>query len=229
MTEALGYQVKTDVICGHGANINIRSLLNREQFFDPLGEALAAGISSATWPIFGLLWPSAHVLAQKMVAFELAGKRILEVGCGLGLASLVLHRRGGDITASDSHPLAGVFLTENVRLNALLPIKYETGNWSRSNPGLGEFDLIIGSDLLYDRDQPRALSDFIDLHSAATVEVLIVDPDRGNHSSFRRCMGVLGYSHLAARIHALADGSAFKGQIHVYNRTKRRVFGSIGC
>jgi SAM-dependent methyltransferase len=224
-----GYLVKCEVIRGHGADIELRSLLNREQFFDPLGEAEAAGITSATWPIFGLLWPSGQVLAQKMVAFELAGKRILEVGCGLGLASLVVHRRGGDITASDSHPLAALFLADNVLRNAMSPLKFEIGNWSRSNPNLGTFDLIIGSDLLYDRDQPRALSAFIDAHSAATVEVLIVDPDRGNQSGFNRCMGVLGYSHLASRVHALADGSVYKGQIHVYNRTIRGVFGSIGC
>jgi hypothetical protein len=48
---------------------------------------------------------------------DLEGKRILEVGAGLALASLVVHRRGGDITASDYHPLIPDFLKENLRLN----------------------------------------------------------------------------------------------------------------
>ena len=39
-----------------------------------------------------------------MFEFEIAGKRILEVGCGIGLASLVLNHRPGDITATDHHP-----------------------------------------------------------------------------------------------------------------------------
>ena len=150
---------------------------------------------------------------------DVAGKRVLEVGCGLALASLVIHRRGGDVTASDAHPLGGVFLAENLRLNDLPTMKYVTGNWGRANPGLGLFDLIIGSDLLYDRDQPKALSDFIDLHSAPTVEVVIVDPDRGNHSHFTRHMQGLGYRHSEERIHQLPDGVAYKGRIHSYQRS----------
>jgi predicted nicotinamide N-methyase len=215
----LGYEVKLETIQDNGADMQLRSLLDRQQFHDPLGDAERAGISSATWPLFGLLWPSGRVLAHAMQTFEVDGKRILEVGCGLALASLVIHRRGGDITASDCHPLGALFLEENLRLNLLPAMKYETGNWSRSNPALGLFDLIIGSDLLYDREQPRILSDFIDLHSAATVEVLIVDPNRGNHPHFSRNMVALGYSHTEARVQTLPDGSAYKGRLHSYLRS----------
>lgn len=215
-----GYEVRFETIEGCGADLHLRSLLDRQQFHDPLGEAERAGISSATWPIFGLLWPSGRVLAHAMLSFEVEGKRILEVGCGLALASLVIHRRGGDITASDCHPLSGTFLLENLRLNDLPSMKYETGNWAESNPALGLFDLIIGSDLLYDRDQPRALSNFIDLHSASTVEVLIVDPDRGNQPRFSRNMAALGYSHSEARIKTLPGGAAYKGRLHSYQRQK---------
>lgn len=35
---------------------------------------------------------------------------MLEIGCGLGLSSIVLHQMGMDITASDYHPLAKEFL-----------------------------------------------------------------------------------------------------------------------
>ncbi|MEO7392865.1 MAG: SAM-dependent methyltransferase [Ramlibacter sp.] len=214
-----GYEVKIETIRGTGEDLQLRSLLDRQQYHDPAGEAGRAGISSAQWSLFGMLWPSGRVLAQAMLTFELAGKRILEMGCGLGLASLVVHRRGGDVTASDCHPLAAAFLLENLRLNHLPPMKYETCDWSRHNPGLGVFDLIIGSDLLYDREQPEALSQFIDRHSAATVEVLIVDPDRENHSRFRRRMAVLGYEHSEERITALPGGCVpYKGRLHNYRR-----------
>ena len=214
-----GYQVKFESVTGTGGDLHMRSLLDRQQFHDPLGDAERAGISSANWPLFGLLWPSGRVLAQAMLTFELGGKRILEMGCGLGLASLVVHRRGGDITASDCHPLAAAFLLENLRLNQLPPMKYETGDWARPNPRLGLFDLIIGSDLLYDREQPEALSQFIDRHSASAVEVLIADPDRGNQSRFKRKMGVLGYSHSEERISALpGEGGPYKGRLHSYRR-----------
>lgn len=218
-----GYAVKFEqVAVAGGAVLKIRSLLDKQQFCDPLGEAEAAGISSACWPLFGLVWPSAQKLADLMQAWELGSRRVLEVGCGLGLASLVIHRRLGDITASDCHPLTEGFLAANLRLNHLPGMKYVTGNWACSNPGLGEFDLIIGSDILYERSHPTQLAAFIDLHAAARAEVLIIDPDRGNRSAFTRCMAELGFELTETPILApLDDGTPYRGRLLHYGRDLR--------
>ena len=213
-----GYHVKLQTVTGSGDDLTLRSLLDRVQYHDPHGDAERAGIPPASWPLFGLLWPSGQVLAGVMAGYDLEGKRVLELGCGLGLASLVVHRRGGDVTATDCHPLAADFLAENLQLNQLPEMKYSTAHWGRPNPGLGRFDTIIGSDVLYDREQPQVLSQFIDRHSEAAVDVLIVDPGRGNQSSFSRKMVVLGYSHHASQVRCLPDGVPFKGQLHRYRR-----------
>lgn len=214
------YETKTErVNIAGGAPLNVRSLLDRQQFADPLGEAEALGISAATWPIFGLLWPSSHKLAELMQAMELDGRRVLEIGCGLALASLVVHRRRGDITASDCHPLTEIFLQANVSLNDLPALTYRTGHWGRDNPLLGEFDLIIGGDVLYERDQPEQLADFIALHAAQKSEVIIIDPNRGNTAAFNRVMLRHGFSCTATPIDApLDDGSAYRGKLLRYLR-----------
>jgi hypothetical protein len=126
-----GYRTKQESIAVQGvANLHIRSLFDNQQFADPLGLAAQVGISAATWPLFGLLWPSGAELAAHMALRPVTvGERILEIGCGLGLASLVRHRRGADMTASDCHPLAAQFLAENLRLNDLAPMKYRHGLW----------------------------------------------------------------------------------------------------
>jgi predicted nicotinamide N-methyase len=215
-----GYEVKIETIAGTGPDLQLRSLLDRQQFHDPDGEAEGAGISAAQWPLFGMLWPSGRVLAHAMLTFEIAGMRVLEVGCGLGLASLVIHRRGGDITASDHHPLTAAFLLENLRINSLPPMKYLKGDWAVANPALGRFDLIIGSDVLYDREHPSTLSHFIDRHSETAVEVLIAEPGRGNHSRFSRSMATLGYSHSEQRVMSLpGGGDPYKGKLHSYKRS----------
>ena len=189
-----GYQVKVEqVSIIGGADLEIRSLLDRLQFDDPDGAAAQIGICAAAWPIFGEIWPSALALADLMQGSEIDDCRVLEIGCGLGLASLVIHRRHGDVTASDRHPLVESFLLDNLRRNALPPMKYALGNWAEANPRLGEFDLIVGSDVLYERDHTHQLAEFIRRHAAPHADVLIVDPNRGNRSGFARCLQQSGF------------------------------------
>lgn len=230
-----GYDVKHELIAIAGAaDLHIRSLLDRQQFSDPLGEALRLGISSASWPMFGLLWPSSHQLAARMALHPVTlGERILEVGCGLGLASLVSHRRGADITASDCHPLAAAFMRENVRLNRLAPLPYRHGHWAadiadpapQQTPELrcvqGRFDLLIGSDLLYERDDGGTLSRFIERHAQPTAQVWIVDPNRGNRAPFNRQMLALGYERDEERVETPAHDNvaAYRGRVLVYRRS----------
>lgn len=221
-----GYQTQQQQVSIPGAaDLLIRSLLDRHQFADPLGEAAALDISSAAWPLFGQLWPSAGPLAAHMAGRPLvAHERILEVGCGLALASLVSHRRGADVTASDCHPLAAEFLRRNVALNALPPLPYRHGHWSAAMDApvdtlrpvvQGRFDLIIGSDVLYERDEPGHLSSFIQRHARATAEVLIVDPDRGNRTAFNRRMAALGFGLVDTR---LDDDAEYRGRLLHYRR-----------
>ncbi len=230
-----GYRTKQEQVAVAGvAKLTIRSLLDCEQYADPLGVAERLGISSATWPLFGLLWPSGVQLAARLALRPVvAAERILELGCGLALASLVGHRRGADVTASDCHPLAGSFLRENLRLNALLPMKYRHGHWGRDieaagapgaadeeGPVRGRFELIIGSDVLYERDASGALAGFIAMHAAPASEVWIVDPDRGNRPAFNRLMAAAGYALREQRLDCVASaaGGAYKGRLLSYRR-----------
>ena len=199
----------------------IRSLLDKNQFHDPLDEALNLGISSATWPLFGLLWPSGARMAERMAKRPVTSERILEIGCGLALSSLVAHRRGANVTASDCHPLTETFLKANVLLNKLPPLHYETGNWGRVNRGLGTFDLLIASDVLYERSHPAQLSGFIQTHAAEGAEVLIVDPNRGNRSAFHRDMAHMGFSVTELIMNEpLQDLSAYRGRLLHYKRDR---------
>jgi predicted nicotinamide N-methyase len=195
-------------------DIHVRTLRDNQQFSDTNGVAEALGISSAMWPLFGVVWPSGEILAHLMSDFEIAGKRILEVGCGIGLASLVLNHRLADITATDYHPEAESFLRMNAKLNDDEEIPFVRTGWSDEDSGLGEFDLIIGSDLLYEREFVHLLAAFIDQHAKAHCDVIIVDPGRGNHARFSRHMTGLGYSHSQSKPEN-ADylTQPFKGQI----------------
>jgi predicted nicotinamide N-methyase len=196
-------------------DIHIRSLRDTQEFYDGLGEAEALGISSAQWSLFGQVWPSSQVLAREVEALpNVEGKRFLEVGCGLALASLVLSARGADVTASDYHPEAAAFLVENLRLNDGCKVPYLRADWNRSYDGLGKFDVIIGSDILYERDRVLTLVEFIERHSQDACEVILVDPGRGNHALFNGHMKGLGFEASEKGIKAAADCDIeFKGKV----------------
>lgn len=189
------YKVKVETHTIADCDYQIRSLLDRQQYSDPQGIAERAGVPPAMWPIFGQIWPAGLFLAETMAAFPFQGKRILEVGCGIAVTSLVLHRLGADITSTDLHPLAEEFLDHNLALNDMEPLPFHTGSWAEPMQELGRFDLIIGSDLLYEREHPGLLAAFINRHARAQAEVIIIDPGRGMHGKFNRAMAKLGYRH----------------------------------
>lgn len=213
------YELKHETIVINKFAYLISSLKDTQQYDGDDKESETIGISSATWSLFGVVWPTSVVMASNVHKYGMAGKRVLEIGCGIGLCSIVLHRMGIDVTASDYHPLAQSFLDRNILGNRLEPIKYQTGNWEAENENLGKFDYVIGSDILYQPAHARAVSRFIDRHSNAEVQVIIGDPNRENRSRFTREMIDLGYSHHFEKFdQQLEDGRRCKGRILHYRR-----------
>lgn len=202
------------------SDIHVRTLRDRQQFSDNNGTAEKLGINSSVWPLFGVIWDSSEVLAHQMSDYEIADKRILEVGCGIGLASLVLNERLADITATDYHPEAGKFLAHNTHLNNDRNIPFVRTGWAdEDEQQLGRFDLIIGSDLLYERDHIELLSQFILQHAKEQCEIILVDPGRGNHAKFSKQMIKLGFIHSQRKpLHTDYLNKPFKGQIITYRR-----------
>jgi len=85
---------------------------------------------------------------------------------------------------------------------------------------VGRYDLIIGSDLLYERDETGTLARFIAAHALPAAEVWIIDPDRGNRPVFHRHMDRLGFAlhQTTLRAAALDGQAAYKGRLLQYRR-----------
>ena len=187
------YRVRYQTVEIGDLDIHLRTLRDLNQYSDEQGEAALAAIPPASWPLFGVVWASSQVLANYMLGFDINRLRILEVGCGIGLTSLLLQHRHADITATDRHPEVAGFLEANARLNGLETIPYQQCDWNDHNDRLGQFDLILGSDLIYEREHPELLSAFIDHHARQCCEVVTVGPGRREQSRFNHCMSDRGY------------------------------------
>ena len=201
-------------------DIHICSLRDRQQIRDDHGRAEAVGVPQAHWSLFGVVWASSRVLANFMFDFDMAGKRILEVGCGTALSSLLLNKLHQDITATDHHPDAEAMLQRNVALNGDTAIPYLRTGWEDDDTSLGLFDLIIGSDVLYESDNLNTLARFIDTHATPHSEVVIVDPGRGQVGRFSKHMAGYGYACEQSPVCGDAGiGEDYRGRILQYQRT----------
>lgn len=200
-------------------DIHLCTLRDKQEYYDPDGKAEALGICSASWPLFGIIWPSSMVLAHYIADYDTGSKRILEVGCGMALASLLLNHRKADITATDYHPETEIFLNRNTQLNGDSNIAYELGDWANSDDSLGLFDLIIGSDLLYEEQQVSLLANFLQNHAKPNSEIIISDPGRGRKNKITAKMLEFGYtSEHIKPAHTDYLNEKFKGHILKFQR-----------
>ncbi len=187
----LKYRYQTYQIGAH--RIRLRTLRDLDQYVDTGGLTEAAGISREAFPLFGVVWASAEVLANLLVRRDLSDKRVLEVGCGMALVSHTLNAMAVDVTAMDIHPIAGQLLADNTTLNRGRPIPFSCASWGAPDLAPGEYNLIVASDVLYEPKHVRTLPAFIDRHLATAGEVIIVDPDRGQSDGFLAEMQERGF------------------------------------
>ncbi|HXH89730.1 MAG TPA: 50S ribosomal protein L11 methyltransferase [Gaiellaceae bacterium] len=131
-------------------------------------------------PYWAELWPSALALATVVSEAPLAGKRVIELGCGLALPSIVASLGGAEVLATDWSPDALVFAARNARLNSAA---FEVARLAWAKPELpdGPFDLVLAADVLYER---RNVAELLALLPRLGDEVLLADPGRPALAAF---------------------------------------------
>jgi predicted nicotinamide N-methyase len=97
-------------------------------------------------PYWAELWPAALALAAALP--DVAGLRVVELGCGLGLPSLVAAARGATVTATDWAADAIDLLRENAARNGL-ELGASLYDWRK--PCDERFDLVLAADVLYEQ------------------------------------------------------------------------------
>jgi predicted nicotinamide N-methyase len=135
-------------------------------------------------PYWGRLWPSASMLAHELAANPPGpGTRVIELGCGLGLPSIVAARGGAAVLATDGHSDAVAFAAHSLALNEQ-EATVVTADIARDADALverGPFDLVLGSDVLYERHSVALL---LELLPRLAPEAWIADPGRPAAEAF---------------------------------------------
>ncbi|WP_432509867.1 class I SAM-dependent methyltransferase [Kineococcus sp. SYSU DK001] len=128
-------------------------------------------------PYWAELWPSALALAE-VLAGRGPGTRTLEIGCGLGVPSLVAALAGQRVTAADWSPDAVSVLRDNAAANGA-DLVVTAWSWTADPAPLAPpFDLVVAADVLYERRNVAPILDVLPALVAPGGEVWVADPGR---------------------------------------------------
>ena len=143
-------------------------------------------------PYWAELWPAGLALADALPA-ELAGRSVVELGCGLGVPALVAAARGARVTAVDWAADAVALLRENAARNGLA-VEAVCADWRAFD---GRFDLAVAADVLY---EARNVEPLVRLLSRLAPEALVALAGRPHERDFLEQVGRLAGVHEHGRV-----------------------------
>jgi predicted nicotinamide N-methyase len=126
-------------------------------------------------PYWAELWPSGVALAEHVGARDLRGRRVLELGAGLGLPSLAAALRGADVLATDWAEDAVALLAANAARNGI-SLSVEVARWDEPERFATGWDLVLAADVLYEQRNADQLVDLLPRLDAG--EIVIAEPGR---------------------------------------------------
>ncbi|MGD9671031.1 MAG: methyltransferase [Hyphomicrobiaceae bacterium] len=141
-----------------------------------------------------LLWDAAVVLADALADMgSLEGRRVLELGAGAGLTGLAARHLGGSVVQTDHAPEALELGRRNALLNDIQGITQTLADWTQWDVP-ERFDLIVGSDILYDGSAHAPIARVLDASLADGGMAMLTDPGRTATPFFVRDMRGAGWS-----------------------------------
>src|SRR5690606_29998972 len=98
-------------------------------------------------------------------------------------------------------------------------VTYRDLPWAVPDATLGSFDLIIGSDILYERDHAAQIASMMQRHARPDAELLVTDPGRGYRGQFPLAMAAPGFGVVASRSRFdEKDSEPVRGRLLSYRR-----------
>lgn len=151
----LQFSTTTNTYSIGGLSVNLETIDNSEELLDAL---INSGpehpdYQDEVMPYWADLWHSALGLAEVMVKqkHQLAGKKVIELGCGLGLPGIIASTLGAQVTFTDYVPQALDFAKSNLERNQVThQARFKILDWR--TPDISEqFDIVIAADVAYEK------------------------------------------------------------------------------
>jgi predicted nicotinamide N-methyase len=171
-------------------------------------------------PYWAELWPSAIALARYLSREDLAGRRAIELGCGIGLPTVAALAGGAKVLATDHYEAALDFTVHNARTNLGREPEATLLDWHAPDPErLGTFDLVLAADVLYEARNLPALANLVPAVLASGGEAVFADPRRADAPVFLGLMERRGLENKTEGMEVEQGGRGVRVLIH---RLRRR-------
>jgi predicted nicotinamide N-methyase len=166
----------------------------------------AASDPEQNLPYWAEIWPSGVALAARIARTPdvVSGKRVLELGCGLGVTAVAALNAGADLLVTDYAPEALALCALNTRGQTGREPKRLRMNWR--DPGqtdvlmLGEaFPVVLAADVLYERRDVEPLLALIELVVGLGGELWLAEPGRRPAAAFVEAIQERGWERQSER------------------------------
>jgi ETFB lysine methyltransferase len=133
-------------------------------------------------PYWADIWPASTVLASHLVGLARrdarTNRRGLELGCGVGLVTTSAMIAGYDMLATDYYTDALAFTRANAWRETGKSPDVRMIDWRTFPTDVRGFDLILASDVLYEKEYARLLPGIFKRALAPGGMVIVADPGR---------------------------------------------------
>ncbi len=148
-------------------------------------DLLSQNLSADEIPFWAVPWHASVGLCQFLCEHRdvVRGRRVLELGAGLGLCGIVARWLGGEVTLNDYQPDALEFALWNAEQNGVGHVQTLLADWRRF-PETEPFDVVIAADILYERRLHGDLQEVLQKVTSASSRVFLADPWRDSAWEF---------------------------------------------
>lgn len=157
-----------------------------ETLWNAMTEAPAADVDDERLPYWTELWPSSVALANWLERRreDIAGRRCVDMGCGLGLTAMAGQSMGARVLALDYEAEAVGFAARNAAANACPPALWAVMDWRRPALRAGCAWRVWGGDIMYERRFVAPVLRFLAHVLAPGGLAWVAEPGRTVYESF---------------------------------------------
>ena len=150
-----------------------------EGLVKPTYEQQLINDTSTSFPFWAKIWPASKAMCsflQKEAAY-IKGKRVLEIGAGIGIPSFIIAKHALEIIMSDHAPEAVELIKKNIQHLGLTNVKAMCIDWNHFPENMGAQTIIL-SDINYAPEQFEPLLKLVRTLLDQGSTIIIATPQR---------------------------------------------------